>query len=68
MLFDVDSFIANLSKTESYGLTKLQVVDKIGLEYDTNAKKIELWQILLHHFIEEDLISKKQTSTGNSDV
>ena len=61
MLFDVDSFVANPSNTELYGLTKpwlKQVVDKIGLEYDTNAKKVELQQILLDHFIEEDIISE----------
>ena len=45
MLFDVDRFVANPSKTELYGLTKpqlKQVVDKIGLDYDTSAKKVEL--------------------------
>ena len=71
MLFDVDGFVANPSKTKLYGLTKSQLkqaVDKIGLEYDTNAKKVELWQILLDHFIEKDLISEEHTSAGNSDV
>ena len=71
MLFDVNSFVANPSKAELYGLTKpqlKQVVDKTGLEYDANTKKVELQHILLDHSIEEDLISEEQTSTGNSDV
>ena len=71
MSFDVDNFVANPSKTELYGLAKpqlKQVADKIGLEYDTSAKKVELQQILLDHFIEEDLIQEEQASAGNSDV
>ena len=62
MLFDVDTFVANLSKMELYGLTKpqlKQVVDKIGLEYDRNSKKVELWQSLLDHLIEEVMISEE---------
>ena len=62
MLFDVDTFVANLSKMELYGLTKpqlKQVVDKIGLEYDRNSKKVELWQNLLDHLIEEVMISEE---------
>ena len=56
---------------ELYGLTKpqlKQVVDKIGLDYDTTAKKVELQQILFDHFVEEDLISEEQISTNNSEV
>ena len=70
-LFVVDSFVANPSKIELYGLTKpqlKQVVDKIGLEYDTNAKKVKLRQILFDHFIEKDLIFEEHTSAGNSDI
>ena len=42
--------------------------NSIGLQYDTNAKKVELRQILLDHFIEKDLISEEQTSADNNDV
>ena len=71
MSFDIDHFVANLSKMELYGLTKpqlKQVVDKIGLDCDTSAKKVELRQILFDHFVEEDLISEEQISTNNSEI
>lgn len=68
MSFDVNTFATNPSKTALYNLTKTQlrqVVDKVGLECDTTAKKAELREALLDYFIEEDLISEEQLSTSD---
>ena len=63
MSFDVNTFVGNPSKTELYGLTKPQlklVADKVEIEYESNAKKVELRQAILDYFIEEDLITVEQ--------
>ena len=63
MSFDVNTFVGNPSKTELYGLTKPQlklVADKVEIEYESNAKKVELCQAILDYFIEEDLITVEQ--------
>ena len=63
MSFDVNTFVGNPSKTELYGLTKPQlklVADKVEIEYESNAKKVELRQAILDYFIEEDLITDEQ--------
>ena len=63
MSFDVNTFVGNPSKTELYGLTKPQlklIADKVEIEYESNAKKVELRQAILDYFIEEDLITEEQ--------
>ena len=42
----------------SWGLTKLQVADKLEIEYEISVKKAELCQALLDYFTEEDLIAE----------
>ena len=59
MSLHVKYFVANR------GLTKpllKQAPDKIGLDYDTSVKNVELQQILVDHFVEEDFTS---LPTGN---
>jgi len=48
MSFDVNTFACDPSKTELYSLTKPQlklIADKLKIEYDSSAKKVELRQI-----------------------
>ena len=72
MSFDIERFVTHLSKTELYALTKpqlRQVIGKLEIHCEISAKKIELRQLLLDHFVEEDLIPEEQLSdSGNSDV
>ena len=63
MSFDIERFVANPSKTELFTLTKpqlKQVVDKLEIVCEINAKKIELRTLVLDYFIEEDLIAEEQ--------
>ena len=69
MLFDIVRFVTNLSKTELFALTKpqlKQVVDKLVIECEINAKKIELRKLVLDYFIEEDLIIEEQLSDNSN--
>ena len=54
-----------------YSLTKPQlklVADKLEIEYDSSAKKVELCQAILDYCIEEDLIPEEQPPASNSAV
>ena len=71
MSFDVDTFVADPSRTVLCSLTKpqlKQVVAKVGIECDTNAKKAELRWALLDYFIEEDLIPEEHPSTSSNEL
>ena len=72
MLFDIERFVANPLKTELFTLTKpqlKQVVDKLEIDCEINAKKIELRMLVLDYFIEENLIAEEQLSdTSNNEV
>ena len=72
MSFDIERFVTNPSKTELFTLTKpqlKQVVDKLEIDCEINAKKIELRTLVSDYFIEEDLIAEEQLSnTSNNEV
>ena len=69
MSFDIDKFVAQPTKAKLCVLTKpqlKQVADKLGIESETNARKMELRQSVLDYFVDEDLISEEQLSDSNN--
>ena len=71
MSFNLEDFIAHVSKEELDSLLKphlRQVVQRLKIEHEENAKKAELKHLILDYLVEEDLIPDDKLDSASSEV
>ena len=71
MSFILEDFITHPSKKKLDLLLKpqlRQVVQRLELEHEENAKKAELKHLILEYLVEEDLISDNELDSASSKV
>ena len=70
MSFNVEEFIVQPTKRELFSLSKpqlKQVVERLEISCEPTAKKPELRQLVLDHFVEEDIMDELQDG-GTSEL
>ena len=71
MSFNLEDFIAHPSTKELDSLLKpqlRQVIQRLEIEHEENAKKNELKRLILECLVEEDLISDDELDSASSEV